>query len=178
MNKRQILYQGRIVNLGLERVTLPNGHEVSLEIIRHQGAAAVIPVHSDETVTLVEQYRHAAGGLILEIPAGVLESNEEPIQCAIRELSEEAQLHAEQLTHLVTIHTTPGFTDEKIHIFLGTNLRKTHGVLDEDEYLTPVRMPLSNAIEKVSTGEITDAQTICALFMANQYLNQVPEEIV
>lgn len=164
---RKSIFRGRIVDLGIESVTLPSGVPVELEIIRHPGAAAVVPLHADGTVTLVRQYRHAGGGMHIELPAGVLEPGEAPEACAARELSEEVQLAARTLTPLSTIYTTPGFTDEQIHIFLGTDLTVSEGVPDEDEFLQPIRLPLSEAIAMVRTGAITDGKTICGLMLAS-----------
>ena len=164
---RKTIFRGRIVDLGIESITLPSGVPVELEIIRHPGAAAVVPLHDDGTVTLVRQYRHAGGGMHIELPAGVLEAGEEPEACAARELSEEVQLAAHTLTHLSTIHTTPGFTDERIHIFLGTGLSVTNGVPEDDEFLQPVRLPLTEAIAMVRSGAITDGKTICGLMLAH-----------
>ena len=164
--KRREIFAGRIVQLGLETATLPNGQTVELEIIRHPGAAAVVPIHPDQTVTLVHQYRHAGGGMHYEVPAGVLEANEAPIVCAARELSEEVQLHAERLIPLTTIHTTPGFTDERIHLFLGLDLRPTTDFPEPDEYIQVVRLPLADALAMTTDGRITDAKTICALHLA------------
>lgn len=163
---REVVYDGRVVKLGLEEATLPDGRRVRLEIIRHQGAAAVLPLHADGSVTLIEQYRHAAGGLILEIPAGVIEPGERPEVCASRELAEEARLRADELRLLTVIHTTPGFTDERIHLYLGTGLSETEGELDPDEYLSVRRMPLSEALVMASDGRITDAKTLVTLLLA------------
>jgi ADP-ribose pyrophosphatase len=115
---RSPIYKGRIVDLGLEDVVLPNGAKVQLEVIRHRGASAIVPLHDDRTVTLVHQFRHAAGGMIWEVPAGVLDGGEAPETCAARELREEVQLEARTLTPIGSILTTPGFTDERIHLFL------------------------------------------------------------
>jgi len=167
---RTVIFEGRIVNLGLETATLPSGLTVELEVIRHPGAAAVVPVHTDQTVTLVHQYRHAGGGMHYEVPAGVLETGEAPEACAARELSEEVQLCATHLVPLTVIHTTPGFTDERIHLFLGTDLRPTHGQPDQDEYIKVVRIPLSTAIEMTQDGRISDGKTICALHLAAAHL--------
>ena len=139
---RKPIYKGRIVDLGLETATLPSGRQVELEVIRHPGAAAVVPLHADGTVTLVHQYRHAGGGMHYEIPAGVLEPGEEPRACAARELAEEVHLQAASFEHLATIHTTPGFTDERIHLFLATDLAPAPGEPEPDEYIRVVRMPL------------------------------------
>jgi ADP-ribose pyrophosphatase len=163
---RQVVYDGRIVKLGLETAVFPNGHRVALEIIRHPGAAAVVPLHADGTVTLVHQHRHAAGGMTLEVPAGVLEAGEAPAVCAARELAEEAQLAATELRFLSAIFTTPGFTDEKIHLFLARGLRVAEGEPEEDEYIRLVRLPLAEALAGCSDGRITDGKTICALHLA------------
>ena len=171
---RKTIFRGRIVDLGIESITLPSGVPVELEIIRHPGAAAVVPIHAAGTVTLVRQYRHAGGGMHIELPAGVLEAGEAPEACAARELSEEVQLAARTLTRLSTIHTTPGFTDEQIHIYLGTGLTVSNGVPEEDEFLQPIRMPLSEAIAMVRAGALPDGKTICGLMLA--YLEQTSTE--
>lgn len=165
---RQTVYKGRIVDLGLEDGTLPDGRTVRLEIIRHRGACAVLPLHEDGTVTLIHQYRHAAGGLIWEVPAGVLEEGETPAYCAERELAEEVKLKPGTLRHLTTIHTTPGFTDEQIHLFLATDLQVTEGHLDADEYIRVHRLPLNEALAMCADGRITDAKTICALMLGGR----------
>lgn len=157
------IYAGRIVNLSTHDVVLPNGHEVRLEIVHHPGAAAVVPLHSDGTVTLIHQYRHAAGGFIYEIPAGLLEAGEAPIACAGRELQEETGLAAAELVPLVAYHTTPGFSDEIIHIFVGRNLTEGEAAPEADEVLTCVRWPLDEAVARIYRGEITDGKTIIAL---------------
>jgi ADP-ribose pyrophosphatase len=162
---RRTIYPGRIVDLGLETTTLPDGRTVDLEIIRHPGAAAIVPVHTDGTVTLVHQHRHAAGGMIYEVPAGVLDDGELPMACAIRELAEEVQL-AGQLTPLGCIHTTPGFTDERIWLFLATELGPADARPEEDEYIEVVRIPFQTALAMTTDGRITDAKTICALHLA------------
>ncbi|MDP6934528.1 MAG: NUDIX hydrolase [Myxococcota bacterium] len=169
---RRPVYRGRIVDLGLETVQLPNGHEVELEVIRHPGASAIVPVHADGTVTLVHQYRHAGGGMHIEVPAGVLDEGESPETCAHRELAEEVQLRAGQLVSLGTIYTTPGFTDEQIHLFLGRELSVAEGQPEPDEYIEVLRVPLVQALGWVESGRITDGKTICALFMARRRLIQ------
>jgi ADP-ribose pyrophosphatase len=162
---RRSLHRGRVGDFGIETVTLPNGVTVDLEILRHPGAAAVVPLHADGTVTLIRQHRHAAGGVIWEIPAGKLEPGEAPEVCAGRELTEEAGLVGD-LTHLTTIHTTPAFTDEVIHLYLATNLEPAPMNLDPDEVLAPVRMPLADALALIHRGEMTDAKSIVALLLA------------
>lgn len=163
---RRVVFAGRIVNLGLETATLPSGRTLELEVIRHPGAAAVVPVHADQTVTLVHQYRHSGGGMHYEIPAGVLEPGEAPATCAARELSEEVQLQAARLLPLTTIYTTPGFTDERIHLFLGVDLQPTIDQPEEDEFIEVVRIPMTEALAMTLDGRITDGKTICALHIA------------
>jgi len=166
---RETIFQGRVVDLGLETVTLPNGKEVTLEVIRHPGAAAVVPLHDDGTVTLIHQYRHAGGGMHYEIPAGLLEPGETPQHSAARELAEEVQLQGEHYRHLITLHTTPGFTSEQIHIYAATGLSAAEGQPDDDEVITVVRLPGAEALRMVRDGEITDAKTVCGLLMALGY---------
>lgn len=161
---RQPVFRGRIVDLGLEETVLPDGRRLTLEIIRHPGASAVVPLHADGSVTLLRQHRHAGGGMMIEVPAGVLEPGEAPATCAARELSEEAQLSG-TLTPLASIFTTPGFTDERIHLFLATDLVQTEGRPEADEYLIPIRLPLDEALGWIDDGRITDAKTICALLL-------------
>lgn len=170
---RRVVYAGRIVHLGLETTTLPDGRTVDLEIIRHPGAAAIVPLHADGTVTLVHQHRHAAGGMIYEVPAGVLDGDEPPTACAARELAEEVQLQG-RLTPLGCIHTTPGFTDERIWLFLAQDLAPADAAPEEDEYIEVVRIPMSTAMAMTTDGRITDAKTICALHLAAAALDRPP----
>jgi ADP-ribose pyrophosphatase len=165
---RSPIYDGRIVHLGLEEAVLPNGARVQLEVIRHPGAAAIVPLHEDRSVTLVHQYRHAAGGMIWEVPAGVLEPGEAPEICAARELREEVQLDARTFTRLGTILTTPGFTDERIHLFLAEGLAVADGVPEPDEYIEVSRVPLDRALAWIDDGTIVDGKTICALHLAER----------
>jgi ADP-ribose pyrophosphatase len=163
---RRVLHSGRVGTFGLESVVLPNGAAVELEIIRHPGASAVVPLHADGSVTLIRQYRHAAGGMIWEVPAGKLEPSEPPALCASRELEEEAGVRCSQLRLLTTIHTTPGFTDEVIHLFVATELSEVPARPESDEVIERHRLPGSEVLAMVRRGEITDGKTICALFLA------------
>ncbi|HLK10319.1 MAG TPA: NUDIX hydrolase [Candidatus Binatia bacterium] len=162
------LYKGRIVDLRLETVTLPNGTTAPLEIVRHVGAAAVAAVDGEGRVVLIRQYRHAAGGFIWELPAGVLASPDEPpAACAGRELEEEVGLTAGELRPLGTILTTPGFTDERIHLFLARDLRAGRRAHEVDEVIAEVRrVPLPDALVMVRRGEIVDGKTIAGLHLA------------
>ena len=171
---RQI-YKGRIVDLHLERVTLPNGHAVDLEVMHHPGASAVAAVDDAQQVVLIRQYRHAAGGYIWELPAGVLAPAEAPAACAARELREEAGLVAGELRHLGTIFTTPGFCDERIHLFLAQRLREEAHAHEADEVIAEIsRVPLREALGRVRGGDIVDGKTIAGLHLAAAALGLVP----
>lgn len=164
------IYKGRVVDLNLEEVLLPNGRTVSLEIIRHSGAAAVVPMLADGGIVMIRQYRHAAGGMIYEIPAGRLDPGEGPLDCAKRELSEEVGQEAAQWERLGAIFTTPGFTDEKIHLFLASKLSPVAQALEHDEVIEVVERPLSELITMIRQGEIIDGKTICGLMLAYWHL--------
>lgn len=168
---RRTVYRGKIVNLDLEDVTLPNGHRMTIEMIRHSGAAAVVPVLPNGEVVLIRQYRHAAGGWVFEVPAGRLDAGEEPEACARRELEEEAGYRAGRMERMAAIFSTPGFTDEKIHIFLARDLTPVPHDREPDEVIEVVTMPMAEAVRKIESGEIVDGKTICALMMASRRLD-------
>ena len=165
MTSRNI-YRGRIVDLNLETVTLPNGATVELEIIHHPGASAVVPMKDERTVVLIRQYRHAVGGYIYEIPAGKLHPGEDPRDCAARELEEEIGYRASSLELLLSFYTTPGFTDELIHIYRATGLMGGTQNLGTDEVLEVIEMPLEAAIDRIADGTIRDGKTIVGLHAA------------
>jgi ADP-ribose pyrophosphatase len=157
------IYKGRIVNLNLETVTLPNGATIELEVIHHPGAAAVVPLKDARTVILIRQYRHAVGGYIYEIPAGKLHPGEDPRECALRELEEEIGYRAGVLEIVSSVYTTPGFTDEVIHIYRATQLRQGQQNLGKDEVLDIAEFPLEKTITMIREGVIKDAKTIVGL---------------
>jgi len=159
------VYTGKVLKLDLDTVALPNGRTTELEILRHPGASAVVPLKEDGRVVLIRQLRHAAGGFIYEIPAGKLDPQEDPRVCAARELEEEVGYCAGHLELLTSIWTAPGFTDEVIHIYLGTHLEVGKQSLDQDEVLEIVEWPLEVAIAKILDGTIRDAKTIIGLQM-------------
>jgi len=160
------IYRGRVVHLVVESITLPNGHELDLEVVRHPGASAVVALDDDDLVTLVRVYRHAAGGYLYEVPAGKLDG-ELPDVCARRELAEEAGLEAGDWQSLGSIVTTPGFSNEIIHLFLARRLRAVPQQLEDSEVLTVERVPFARAVAMCGTGEIRDAKSICALLRAD-----------
>ena len=163
-------WRGRMLTLNVDTVNLPNGLTVDLEIVRHPGAAAVVPVDKDNHVILVRQVRHATGGWLLEVPAGKLDHGEAPEVCAARELEEEAGVVAGKLVPMGSIWTTPGFSDERIWLYLATDLVQAQQDLDVDEVLTIERLPLKEAVERALSGDIDDAKSVCALLRARHHL--------
>ncbi len=167
------VYAGRIVNLDLETLRAPDGSTLELEIIRHPGAAAVVPVvpgDPEPRILLLKQYRYAAGKTLWEIPAGVLEPGESAIECARRELWEETGAVAESLEPMITIFTTPGFTDEQIQLFLAQGVsRQREPTPDADEFLEVVEVPLSRVLEIIARGELNDAKSVVAILYAARY---------
>ncbi len=164
------IYKGRVVHLFVDDVALPNGENVELEVIRHPGASAIVPLDWNGEVILIRQYRHAAGGFIYEVPAGKLDGGEAPEACAARELIEETGVEAGRIDCLGSILTTPGFTDEVIHLYLARELFPAEQKLEHDEVLSVERLPLARALEMCASGEIRDAKSLCALFLAERFL--------
>lgn len=164
------IYRGRTFNVDVDRVRLPNGREMDLELVHHRGAAAVVPVLEDGTVLLVRQYRYATGGWLLEIPAGKLDGGESPEACAAREAEEEVGYRPGKLEPLGWIWTTPGFADEKIWLYLATGLQLATQGLEDDEVLSIEKMPLAEAVEKAFRGEIHDSKSAIALMRASRTL--------
>ncbi|HKX46760.1 MAG TPA: NUDIX hydrolase [Planctomycetota bacterium] len=160
--------RGVMLEMVTEEVTLPNGRTTALDLIRHPGASAVVPFLDDERVLLIRQYRYAAGGTIYEVPAGKLDAGEAPETCARRELEEETGYRAARFERLATIWTTPGFTDERIHLFAARELTRGTQRLDHDEMIELVPMTLAEALDRVWSGEISDAKTALALVHAAQ----------
>lgn len=164
------IHKGRIVDLEIQTVRLPNDHVVEMEMIHHPGAAAVVPVDEQGNVLLVRQYRHATGGYLLEVPAGKLDKGEPPEVCALREVEEETGHRAKDLVPLGWVWTTPGFTDEKIWLYLATGLSRTQQALEKDEVLSLERVSLDEAIAMADRGEICDAKSVCALLRVRSAL--------
>ncbi len=168
LERRQV-HQGCIVDLFVDRVRLPNGHVTDLELIRHPGAAAVVPVDGNGDVILVRQFRYATEGWLLEVPAGKLDGSEKPEVCAVREVEEETGYKVGRLIPMGWIWTTPGFTDEKIWLFVGTDLVQVESSLQPDEILSVERMPMAKAVDLAGNGQIRDAKSVCALLRASRF---------
>ena len=160
------VYAGRVVGLNIESLTLPNGEYQELEIVRHPGGAAVVALDEEQRVCLLRQFRHAAGGWLWELPAGKLEKEEEPQTTASRELAEEAGLRAGHWQQLGTVLTTPGFCDEKIHLYLARQLVPVTAHPERDEVIEIHWLTIGRAIELVRNGTIHDAKTMLGLLLA------------
>lgn len=166
------IYRGKIVHLFIETAALPNGKTFELEVVRHPGASAVVPLLPNGNVVLIHQFRHAAGGFIYEIPAGKLDKGEAPEACAAREVEEEIGYRVGSLERLTTIFTAPGFCDERIHLFLATGLTRSAQALGEDEVLQVIEMPFEEALRKIDDQTIRDAKSIVGLELAYRRAKQ------
>jgi ADP-ribose pyrophosphatase len=165
------VYTGKVISLDLDTVRFPDGSVGEIEMVRHPGASAVVPFLSDPAgedpqVLLIRQYRYAAEGYLYEIPAGRLNVGEDPRDCALRELKEETGCSAERVEQLYTMYTTPGFSDEKIHLFMATGLTGGETKHEADEFLELQPILLSQALQMVRAGEIQDAKTALGLLFA------------
>lgn len=168
-------YSGRVIHVDHDTVRFPDGSTGTLEMIRHPGACAVVPLldlpdHPDPRVLLIHQFRHAADGLLWEVPAGTLGKGEDPAGCARRELAEEAGMEAAELQRLTTIFTTPGFTDERIHLYLATGLTPVALAPEADEFITVHEKRWSEVGRMIRTGKIRDGKSLCALMYVNCFL--------
>lgn len=168
VNRRSLLYEGRVFRMVRENVTLPNGATADLDFVEHPGAAAVVPVFEGDEVVLVRQYRHALKDFIWEIPAGTLDPGESALACARRELIEETGYAAASWRELGVITPVPGYSDERVFLFLAAGLSPAVQALDSDEVLAAHRLPWARALEMVAAGEIRDAKSICGLLLARQ----------
>jgi ADP-ribose pyrophosphatase len=159
-------YKGEWIEVVTEDVLLPTGRKVTLDTVRHPGAAAIVPFETSDEILLIRQYRFATGGEIFEIPAGKRDAGEDPAVCAARELEEEVGRRAGRLEPLGAIWTAPGFTDEKIHLFAAFDLEVVPQRLEEDEVIEVLRVPLSRALEMVWNGEMIDAKSALGVIHA------------
>jgi ADP-ribose pyrophosphatase len=164
-------YTGRIINVDVDEVRFPDGSVGTLEMVRHPGASAVLPFLTDPAgedpqVLLIRQYRYAADGFVYEIPAGRLDPGETPEECAARELKEETGCSAGYIEHLYSFYTTPGFTDERIHAYMASDLTRGESALEADEFVETIALPLSRALDMIRAQEIVDAKTALTLMYA------------
>ncbi|MEL3972420.1 NUDIX hydrolase [Rossellomorea oryzaecorticis] len=164
----EMIYQGKIIDLQVDEVELPNGKTSKRELIKHPGAVAVIALTPEGKIVMVEQYRKALEKSIIEIPAGKLEPGEEPIITAARELEEETGYGCEELEHLISFYTSPGFADELVHLYIAKNITRIEEAreLDEDEFVDLLEVTVEEALGLLKEKKIYDAKTAYAV----QYL--------
>lgn len=165
------VYNGNIINVELMTVTLPDGRQATRDIVRHPGASAVIALNEKGEMYMVRQFRKPLEAESLEIPAGKLDHGEDPLECARRELKEETGLSAGRLKHIVSIHSTPGFSDEVLHLYAALNLFEGDSCADADEFISTERYSVPQLLDMILDGRITDAKTIIGVFLAEKIIN-------
>jgi ADP-ribose pyrophosphatase len=162
------VYEGRVVNLRVDTVELPDGRLSTREIVEHTGAVAIVPLLGEKQVVMVKQFRQAAGQVLTEIPAGTIEAGESPEDCAARELIEETGYKAAKLTRMFSTYLAPGYSEEMLHTFLAEDLSPAQLDHDEDEFVQVVMVDLEDAVDMITFGEVRDAKTVCGLLMARR----------
>lgn len=173
--ERRVVHQGRVVEVGMDRVRFPDGSEGELDLIKHAGASAVVafvdpPDHEDPRILLLRQYRYASGGYLYEVPAGMPAYPGEPWDvCARRELEEETGRKARSWRALTRIHTTPGFSDEVIRLWAAWDLEEGTTNTDDDEFLDVLEVRRSRIQELIRSGQVTDAKSLVALLFVFQF---------
>ncbi|SFL81077.1 NUDIX hydrolase [Pelosinus propionicus] len=162
----KIVFNGNLLNVFSDQVELPNGKKASREYIKHPGAVAIVPITKEGNIVLVRQYRYPIGKVLLEVPAGKLDKDELPDKCALRELEEETGYVANNLKKMASIYTTPGFTDEIIHLYRAEDLIFSKPSPDEDEFLDVETYTKEEIKEMIADGRINDAKSMLALLLA------------
>lgn len=162
----EVIYPGRAFTIRRDQVRLPDGRTTYLDIVEHHGSVVIIPVDSEGNLLFVRQYRHAAGLSLLELPAGVLEPGEDPMDCARREIREETGYAAKKMELLGQFYLAPGYSTELMSVFLATELYLAPLAADADEFLKVERMPVHDALQWAVSGEMPDAKSLAALYLA------------
>ena len=166
------IFQGKMIHLRVDKVQLPDGKIATREIIEHPGAVAVVPITEDNRIIMVRQYRKPAEDFLLEIPAGKLDENEKPEFCAHRELKEETGFVSGKLEHLCSFFTTPGFSNEILHLYIAEELVEGIAKPDEDEYLSVESYPIEELLDMIFRSQIVDSKTIIGIFAAKEILSK------
>lgn len=170
--KSDKIYEGKIVNLRIDTVELPDKKYSKREIVEHPGSVGIIPITEDGSIILVEQFRKPVEKNLLEIPAGKIEINEEPKETALRELVEETGFIANKMEYIYEFYTSPGFSTEKIYLFLATELELGNKKPGENEYIETKKVKFEDLKSMISRGEIYDSKTIVGIFLAEKYINK------
>ncbi|MBE6082063.1 MULTISPECIES: NUDIX hydrolase [Tissierellales] len=168
--KTEKIYEGKILNLRIDMVELPDKKYSKREIVEHPGAVAIAALTDDNEIILVKQYRKAVEKELVEIPAGMLEISEEPREAAVRELKEETGFSADKMEYICEFYTSPGFTNEKLYLFLATGLKAGESHPENDEYIDVLKFKLDNLVDMVWKGQILDSKTIIGAFAVSSYL--------
>jgi len=170
--KKDEIYQGNVIRVDLWKVLLPDGKEAPRDVVVHPGASVVVPIAENGDVYMVRQYRTPIRKESLEIPAGKLDKGEDPLDCAHRELKEETGLTCSSMKHIISIHSTPGFCNEVLHMYIATGLQEGEACADEDEFISAERIHVSKLVDMVLNHEITDAKSIIGILLADKIINR------
>lgn len=168
--KSERIYEGKIVNLRIDTVELPGKKYSKREIVEHPGAVGIVPITEDGKIILVRQFRKAVEKPLLEIPAGKIEINEEPKETALRELFEETGFYSNKMEYIIEFYTSPGFSNEKVYLFLATELEKREAEPNGDELIEIEMYDIKDLVEMVNRGEINDSKTIIGILLAEKYI--------
>lgn len=164
------VFDGKIIDVFHDEITLPDGKTALREVVKRGNAAAIVPVDKDGNIIFVKQYRHPAGDVVLEIPAGVTEPEEDPLICAKRELEEETSFKTDDITFIAKMYSAIGFCSEQIYIYLAKNLEKGHFNLDEDEFIEVEAYSLDDAVKMIFDGRIIDSKTMVGILAYKEML--------
>jgi ADP-ribose pyrophosphatase len=164
--KSKTIFHGRAFKVRQDEIQFPNGHATLLDIVEHKGAVTILPVDEANHIWFIKQYRHAAGGIILELPAGTLEEGEDPEACALREIREEIGMSASKIEKLGEFYMAPGYTTEYLYAYLATGLNRDPLPGDEDEIITIEKIPAEEAYSMAESGQVHDAKTLATLLLA------------
>ncbi len=168
--KTEKIYEGKVLNLRIDTVELPDKRYSKREIVEHPGAVGIIAITEENELVMVKQFRKPVEKFLLEIPAGKLEVNEEPRETGIRELKEETGYEAGKFEYASEFYSSPGFSNEKIHLFLATELVAGETDLDDGEFVEVSKYPIADLVRKIKRGEIVDSKTIIAINIAKEYI--------
>ncbi|MDD3520078.1 MAG: NUDIX hydrolase [Actinomycetota bacterium] len=165
------VFSGKIIKVYFDEILLPNDKKATREKVCHPGAVAVVPVNENNEIILIRQYRYPVEEVLIEIPAGKLDKDELPVKCAERELQEEVGAIGGKLMHLTSFLTTPGFSNELLHLFIALDFKKRENNPDDDEFLQIIKVPLDKCLSWIYDGKIKDAKSIIGILMARDYIN-------
>jgi ADP-ribose pyrophosphatase len=168
--RSKTIFRGKVFDLRQDELRLPNGKTVALDIISHRGAVTIIPIDEQGQIWFIRQYRHAAGSVLLELPAGSMEENEAPEISAHREIREEIGMAARELTELGGFFLAPGYSTEFLHIYLARDLYDAPLDPDEEEMIEIEKIPVAQAYRLAEGGQISDAKTLASLLLARSHL--------